>query len=66
MFVGVVFMLLFVMSYSLVELIKQTPRRVGCVSLSFHENHVYIGSEGCVLQWNVATDAVVKFEGYLG
>ena len=46
-------------------MIKQFPNDdTFCLSLSVHGDAVYIGSDFCVIQWNVVTDAVVKLEGY--
>ncbi len=45
-------------------MIKQFPEDVGCYSLSFHGDNVFIGSYGCVILWNVVTDAVERLGGY--
>ncbi len=67
MFVGVSLMLVFMMSYYIVEMIKQIPEPGFRFSLSIHGNVVYIVSF-CkrVIQWNVVTDSVVMLEGYTG
>ena len=53
--------------YVAVEMIKQFPEGyVYCEFLSFHGNIVYIGSFMRITQWDVATDAVVRLEGYPG
>ena len=54
------------MSYDTVAMIKQSPEGFRCFSLLFYGDVVYIGSSQCVIQWNVVTDAVVRFEGNLG
>ena len=52
------------MSTDTVEMIKQYPQEVGCSSLSFHGDDVYIGSYSRIFQWNVTTDTVATLEGY--
>jgi hypothetical protein len=47
-------------------MIKQFPAIVVCISLTFRGDVVYIGSDACVIQWNVVTDAVVRLVGYAG
>ena len=42
----------------------QFPEDIGCGSLSFHGDVVYIGAIDGAIQWNVDTDAVVRLEGY--
>jgi hypothetical protein len=60
-------MLLLMMVIDTVEMIKQFPVEVAfCGSLSFHGDAVYIGNSGCVIRWNVATDAVVRLWGFRG
>jgi hypothetical protein len=50
-----------------VEIMKPFPdKHVRCSSLLFHGDVVYIGSDKHVIQWNVATDAVVRLDGYSG
>ena len=68
MFVGVAFTTyLFMMSYVTVEMIKQFPDKIiGCHSLSFHGDVVYIGSLRVILQWNVVTNLVVRLNGSSG
>jgi hypothetical protein len=56
----------FLLSFRTVEMIKQFLESVGCCSLTFHGGVVCIGSSGCVIQWNLATDAVVRLEGFPG
>ena len=53
-------------SYGTVEMVKQFPAIVVCISLTFRGDVVYIGSDACVIQWNVVTDAVVRLVGYAG
>jgi hypothetical protein len=53
------------MSYDTVEMIKQfLGGPVDCSSMLFHADAVYIGIRGCVIQWNIVTDSVVRLEGY--
>ena len=55
------------MSFDTVEMIKQFPNYdFYCDPLSFHGDVVYIGAFGFVVQWNVATDAIGRLEGYPG
>jgi hypothetical protein len=54
------------MSCDTVEMIKQFPKNVDCFSLSFPGGVVYIGSDGCIIEWTLGTDTVVKLEGYRG
>jgi hypothetical protein len=56
--------LLFMMRYDTVAMIKQSPERYDGNSLAIHGDVVYIACRGCVIQWNLATDLVVKHEGY--
>jgi hypothetical protein len=63
-FVGIVFVLLFMMWYDAVEMIKQFPERYICRALSFHGDDVYIASSVCVIQWNVVIDTIIRLEGY--
>ncbi len=64
MFAGVALMVLFLMGSGTVEMIKQFPEDAARFYLSFHGDVVYIGGYHRVIQWNVVTDAVVRFEGY--
>ena len=64
MFVGVALMLFFFTSLLAVEFITQFPECVDCTSLSFRDDAVYIGEFGCIIHWNVVTDAVVRLEEY--
>ncbi len=55
----------FVMNHDTVAVIDQLPDKdIDCVSLSFYGDVVYVGSNRCVIQWNVVTDAVARLEGY--
>ena len=63
MFVSVAFVLLSMMSCDTVEMINQlNAPGVYCYALSFHGDVVYIGSDECVIQWNVVTDTVTGLE----
>ncbi len=67
MFVDAASMLLFMMSFDIVAMVKQFPiESVICCSLAFHGDVVYIGSDECIIQWNVVTDAVVRLKGHPG
>ncbi len=63
MFAGVALMLLVLIINDTVKMIKQFPQSVHH-SLAFHGDVVYIGSWLHIIQWNVATDAVVRLEGF--
>ncbi len=64
MYVAVAFMLFLAMSSHAVQMINPFPEDNACRSLSFHGDVVYIGSDKCVIRWNVVTDAVLRLEGY--
>ncbi len=65
MFVSAAFMLLFLMRFDTVETIKPFPDEdVGCASLAFHGDVVFIGDFGCVIQWNVVTGTVMWLDEY--
>ncbi len=66
MFAVIRLLLFHLMSSDTVEMIKQFPEDVSCFSLSFHGDYVYIGSNNCVIRWNVLTDVVVRLGGYFG
>ena len=59
-------MFLFMMNYDTVEMIKHFPENLSCNGLGIHSAAVYIVSHARIVQWNVATDVVVKLDGYPG